>query len=338
MRELFAGNGGRSFCGLMKVFFLVVFIVILSGCGGKKKTKVLKLAHSLEQTSSVHQAMLFMAKRLEEKSNGTLKIDIYPNGQLGSERECIELLQIGSLAITKVSAATLEGFVEEYKVLGLPYIFRSRQHCFNVLDGEIGKSILQKGERYWLRGLGFYDAGSRSFYTTQKAVRTPDDLNGLKIRVLSSITAVEMIKEFGAAPTPISWGELYTALQSGVVDGAENNPPSLYLSHQYEVCKYYTLNEHTTVPDVVIIGTVAWNKLTAQEQQWLQEAMDESVVYQRKLWLQSENEALEEIKKSGVEIIVPDKEPFAKKVEGIYDTYKDNPNIYNLIQQIKNHP
>lgn len=314
----------------------IILLGSVLGCTRKSDVTVLKLAHSLEQESSVHRAMVYMAQRLEEKSGGKMRIDIYSNGQLGSEREAIELLQIGSLAITKVSAATLEGFVEEYKALGLPYIFRDRKHCFDVLDGEIGRSILAKGERYWLRGLGFYDAGSRSFYTVNKPVRKPEDLKGLKIRVLSSITAVAMVRAFGAAPTPISWGELYTALQSGVVDGAENNPPSLYLSHQYEVCRYYTLNEHTVIPDVVIIGTVAWNKLNAQQQQWLQEAMDESVVYQRKLWLESEQEALREMEAAGVEIIIPDKKPFADMVTGIHDSYKDNPKVYPIIQQIKN--
>lgn len=317
---------------------LLVLVSLIGACSGKKDVTVLKLAHSLEQTSSVHRAMVFMAERVARKSGGKMRIDIYANSQLGSEREAIELLQIGSLAITKVSAATLEGFVEEYKVLGLPYLFRDRAHAFNVLDGPIGKEILSKGERFWLRGLGFYDAGSRSFYTTQTPVFSPDDLKGKKMRVLNSITAFEMMREFGASPTPITWGELYTALQSGVVDGAENNPPSLYLSHQYEVCKYYSLDEHTMVPDVVIIGAVAWNKLNDQERKWLQEAMDESVEEQRRLWMESEQEALDSMKAAGVTIIIPDKTVFREKVAGVYDTYKDNTVLSSLIERIKNHP
>jgi tripartite ATP-independent transporter DctP family solute receptor len=184
-----------------------------------------------DPTHPVHQAMEFMAQRCDEISGGELKIEIYPSGQLGSEQQCVELLQIGSLAITKVSAAIMEGFTKDYKVLGLPYIFRSEEHSFKVLDGEIGKELLISPEPFWIRGLCFYDAGSRSFYTKDKAIEKPEDLNGLKIRVMKSIISMELVKQLGGSPTPISWGELYTALQSGVVDGAENNPPSfLYLS------------------------------------------------------------------------------------------------------------
>jgi len=316
------------------LYLMVPFI--LSACGVAKETKVLKLAHGLAPSHSVHQAMEFMAKRLDEKSGGKLQIQIYPSEQLGSERECLELIQIGGLDITKVSAAIMEGFAEEYKVLGLPYIFRDDAHAQKVLDGEIGQKILTSGEEFWLRGLCFFDAGSRSFYTKNTPIETPDDLKGLKIRVMKSITATNMVKALGGSPTPISWGELYTALQGGVVDGAENNPPSFYLSHHYEVCKYYSLDEHTTIPDVLIISTYTWDALNDQERKWLQEAVDESVPYQRKLWAESEQEALEEVQKAGVTIIEPDKSTFIEKVQPIYDSYKDNEKLYPLIQSIRN--
>lgn len=314
---------------------MVVMFTMLAACGAKKNTKVLKLAHGLAPSHSVHKAMVFMADRLEEKSGGRLKIQIYPSEQLGSERECLELLQIGGLDMTKVSAAVMEGFVEEYKVLGLPYIFRNKEHAYKVMDGEIGRKLLTSGDEYWLRGLCFFDAGSRSFYTKNTPVNTPEDLDGLKIRVMKSITASKMVRQLGGSPTPISWGELYTALQGGVVDGAENNPPSFYLSHHYEVCNYYSLDEHTTIPDVLIIGTHTWNKLTEQEQKWLQEAANEAVPYQRKLWKESEKEALEEVKKAGVEVIKPDKTPFIEQVQPIYESYKDNEKMYALIQNIR---
>jgi len=144
-----------------------------------------------------------------------------------------------------------------------------------------------------------------------------------------------MVKAMGGAPTPISFGELYTALQQGVVDGAENNPPSFYTSHHYEVCKYYSIDEHSTVPDVMLIGTNTWNRLTEQEQGWLQAAADASVDYQRKVWAAAETEALEAVKAAGVKINYPDKSPFADKVAGIYERYKDDPEIYELIQQIQ---
>ncbi len=313
----------------------VVFSIISLSCGSTQKQKTLKLAHGLDPAHPVHKGMVFMAERLEEKSGGQLKISIYPSGQLGSEQQCVELLQIGSLAITKVSAAVMESFTDNFQVLGLPYIFRSREHSFHVLDGEIGKELLSSTEKYNVRGLCFYDAGARSFYTIDKSIKTPGDLKGLKIRVMKSQTSMNMVKKMGGAPTPISWGELYTALQSGVVDGAENNPPSLYSSRHYEVCKNYTLNEHTRVPDVVIISTVVWNTLTEQEKRWIQEAADESVVAQRKYWEEAEKEAIEKVQKAGVKVTYPDKSLFAQKVGEIIQSYEAKPEIYDLITRIQ---
>jgi len=310
-------------------------LLLLTACVQKEQGNVLKLAHGLDPSHPVHSAMVYMAEQCEEISNGELTIEIYPSGQLGSEQQCVELLQIGSLAITKVSAAVMESFTEDFKVLGLPYIFRSKEHSFKVLDGEIGDELLLSTEPFWIRGLCFYDAGSRSFYTIDRPIENPDDLKGLKIRVMKSITAMEMVKAQGGSPTPISWGELYTALQSGVVDGAENNPPSFYTSHHYEVCKYYSLNEHTMVPDVLIVSQKVWEKLNDQEKKWLQEAADRSVIVQRKLWAESEKESLEIVQEAGVIINYPDKEPFAEKVTELLDSYKENEKIYGLITRIK---
>ena len=314
---------------------LLTLCLLLTSCGEIGKVKTIKLAHGLNVEHSVHKAMVYLGERLEEKSGGKMKIEIYPNQQLGSERQLVELLQIGSVGMTKVSVGIMENFAPNMKVFGLPFIFRDKEHAYSVMDGEIGKELLLQGEDYWLRGLTYYDAGSRSFYTKERPVHTPDDLSGLKIRVMESATAMDMVRSLGGSPTPISWGELYTALQQGVVDGAENNPPSFYLSGHYEVCKYYTLNEHTTLPDVVLIGTHVWNGLSPQEQEWLQWAVDESAVYQRKLWAESEQEALDAVEKAGVEIIVPDKSTFKNKVTQLIESYKDNENIYNLIQRIQ---
>jgi tripartite ATP-independent transporter DctP family solute receptor len=317
------------------LILIPLLLLFLSGCGTQKQGRVLKLAHGLDPSHPVHQAMVYMAERCEEISAGELRIDIYPSGQLGSEQQCVELLQIGSLAITKVSAAVMESFTEDFKVLGLPYVFRSREHAFKVLDGEIGDELLLSTEPFWIRGLCFYDAGSRSFYTIDTPVDHPDDLKGLKIRVMKSITAMEMVKAQGGSPTPISWGELYTALQSGVVDGAENNPPSFYTSHHYEVCKYYSLNEHTMVPDVLIVSQKVWSKLTEQEKQWLQQAADDSVPVQRRLWAESEKESLEIVKEAGVTVTYPDKEPFSERVTGLLDSYRENERLYDLITRIR---
>lgn len=317
-------------------FFIVIFFsILILGCKVTSTHKVLKLAHGLDPTHPVHKGMVYMAERLAEKSDGKLTIDIYPSGQLGSEQQCVELLQIGSLAITKVSAAVLESFTKKYKVLGLPYIFRSKEHAYHVFDGEIGQQLLLGTEEFWIRGLCFYDAGFRSFYTIDRPINSPEDLAGLKIRVMKSITAMEMVKALGGSPTPISWGELYTALQSGVVDGAENNPPSLYTSHHYEVCKHYSLDEHTCVPDVLIISTKVWNKLTKQEQTWLLEAAQESVPVQRKYWDESVEESLRIVQEAGVTIHYPDKTKFADKVQGLLNEYKKDEVLGDLIRQIQ---
>ncbi|MGY5355944.1 TRAP transporter substrate-binding protein [Wenyingzhuangia sp. IMCC45467] len=318
------------------ILYCLCFIPLLYGCSDlTKKTKTIKLAHGLDTKHSVHIAMLKMSDDLYKLSNGKLKINIYPSQQLGSERECLELLQIGSLEMTKVSVGVLENFAPKMKVLGMPYLFRDKQHSFSVLDGPIGQELLNNGEKFWLKGLAYYDAGSRSFYT-KKPIHTPSDLKGLKVRVMESISAMNMVRSFGGSPTPISWGELYTSLQQGVVDGAENNPPSFYLSRHYEVCKYYTLDEHSVVPDILVGSTHFWNSLTEEEKGWVKQAVQNSVVYQRELWSEAEKEALEEVEKAGVEIITPDKTLFSEMVQPMYEELKKDPEVYKLIQQIRN--
>jgi len=314
-------KSGRQSFGLRTV--AAALALLLAGCGdADRSVQHLKLAHSLDIGHPVHEAMVHMAKVLADLSGGTMKIDIYPSGQLGSERELIELLQIGSLAMTKVSASPLEGFVPEMKVFSIPYVFRDGDHYWKVLEGEIGRELLLAPERVRLRGLGYYDAGSRSFYMTTHPVRSPADLIGQKIRVQKSQTSVRMIESLGGAATPISWGELYTALQQGIVDGAENNPPSFHLSRHYEVSKYYTLDEHTSVPDILLISTHVWLGLNNTQRGWLQQAADESVRFQRELWRKATEEALIAVRDAGVQIIVPDKTPFREAVKPMYALYR----------------
>jgi tripartite ATP-independent transporter DctP family solute receptor len=312
----------------------VLFGVAASGCQKESSQLHLKLAHSLAATHPVHKAMVYMNQRLQYHSGGTMALDIYPNSQLGSERELIELLQIGSLAMTKVSTSPLEGVVPEMKIFNIPYLFRDADHYQAVLDSPIGRELLLAPERAHLRGLGYYDAGSRSFYTVKAPVETPEDLAGLKVRVQESQTAVRMISQFGASPTPIAWGELYTALQQGVVDGAENNLPSYYLSGHYEVARFFTLDEHTSVPDILLISKYVWDRLSGEQRAWLQAAEDDSVEYERHLWQQDTQAALEAVRASGVQVLHPDKAPFSAKVEGMYELY-DGTEVGRLIERIK---
>lgn len=320
-----------------KLLTVCCLIFVLTSCKKASSTKVLYLAHNLPQTHPVHLGILEFQQALENNSGGTLKVRIFPDGQLGSEREVLELLQIGSVAATKVSAATLSNFVPEYNILGIPYLFRDKQHLFDVLEGPIGKSILEKGSQFWLRGLCYYDAGSRSFYTSGKAIRTPDDLKGLKIRVMNNQMAINMVNSLGAAATPLSYSELYTAMQQGVVDGAENNLPSFVSSNHYEISKYYTLDQHSYVPDVLLIGTKYWEKLSEEEKSWVQAAANLSAQAEKKYWNESVENSMKIAKEAGVEIIIPDKSLFTEKsISVIQDFIKKYPKMAPIVDQIKN--
>lgn len=320
----------------IQIFSVFVVMTLLFSCQESGGKRIIKLGHGLGITHPVHEAMLFLAEKVAEKSGGKMVVKIYPNQQLGSERELVELLQIGSLGMTKVSSAALEGFAPTMQVFGMPYLFRDDAHQLAVLQGEIGKKLLLDPQKFLLRGLCYYDSGKRSFYTKSKPVETPADLAGLKIRVMESNTASNMVKALGGSPTPVSYGELYTALQQGIVDGAENNAPSLYTSKHYEVCKYYSIDEHTALPDVMIVSTKVWESLSTQEQQWLQEAADESAVYEYKIWAEATEEALNEMQKAGVIISYPDKEPFRKAVESMYSDLKvQQPEIYKIVEEIR---
>jgi len=317
------------------LLYLLLFSTV--SCGGSSDKIIrFKLSHGLDVVHPVHQAMEYMSKRLRELSGGSMTIDVYPSEQLGSERESIELVQFGSIDITKTSAAVMEAFVPSYSVYSLPYLFRNEEHAWKVFGGDIGEEILLSGVPMGLRGLCYYDSGSRSFYTKKKPIRSPDDLAGMKIRVQKSYMAVRTIEILGGSPTPIDWGELYTSLQQGVVDGAENNPPSLYTSHHYEVCPYYYLDEHTTIPDVLLMSQVVWERLSEQQQRMIQQAANESMRYQREIWTKMVSESIEKIKEAGVEVGVPDKTPFMEKVQPLYEQYRQtNPVEYRLVERIR---
>jgi tripartite ATP-independent transporter DctP family solute receptor len=313
---------------------MLALLLLLGGCRPDDDQVVLKLAHGLPSTHPVHLGMEYMAERLVEKSGGEMRMEIYPSEQLGSERQTLELLQIGSLDVTKVSASLMEGFVPSFRLFGLPFLFEDESHLHRVLESDVGRELLLEGESKRFRGLTYYDAGGRSFYTTNRQVQTPADLRGLKIRTQESVMAFQMVRALGASATPVSWGELYTALQQGLVDGAENNPPSFHLSRHYEVARYYTLNEHTFVPDVLVIGTNTWQKLTEEQRRWVQEAADESAVFQRQAWREAEDAALAAVEAAGVTILRPDKEPFMREVEGLYASLRNDP-LYDLIERVR---
>lgn len=313
----------------------ILAMILLVGCRGPSDVTVVTLGHGLDPAHPVHQSMVFMADTLAALSGGAMRIDIYPSQQLGTERQLLELLQIGSLGITKVSAAVMEGFSPQYQVVGLPYMFRDEGHRHRVLDGDVGRDILESGTSSWLRGLTFFDAGSRSFYTKSRPVHHPSDLAGLKVRTMESASQIRMVNAMGGSATPIAWGELYTALQQGVVDAAENNAPSFYLSGHYEVCRYYTLDEHSSVPDVLLISTHVWARLSEQQRGWLTVAVEASSRIQKALWRSANDEALAALEAAGVEIIRPDKSPFEAAVADLLREYEADESLGALIRRIR---
>ncbi len=299
----------------------------------KRNIRILRLAHSLNTRHPVHKTMEYMAELVKEKSGGRLIVQIFPSEQLGTEKECIEALQLGYLAMTKTSTAPMEGFVPEIKIFGIPYLFRDSDHYWKVLKGPIGRELLDAGTDKGLKGLCYYDAGARSFYA-KKEIHSPEDLKGLNIRVMESIMAKEMIEAMGGSPTGISWGELYSSLDQGLVVAAENNPPSFDTSRHFEICKFYILDEHVRLPDILLISTKVWQSLNAEQQQILQQAVDESVEYNRKLWKEAEQASLEKVEAAGVTIIQPDKEPFRQAVQPMWEKY-ENTELGALIRRIR---
>lgn len=323
---------------MKKYAFYIMLLGVLFTAGACEQLvgpKVVYLAHTLPISHPVHRGMEVFAEQVRANSDGALDVRIFPDGQLGTEREVLELLQIGSIAMTKVSAAAMANFAPEYQVMGVPYLFRDKEHCFSVLEGPTGEAILEAGSEYRLRGLCFYDAGSRSFYTKERPIHTPDDLKGMKIRVMNHQMSVDMVNEMGGSATPMAYSELYTALQQGVVDGAENNPPSFVTSGHYEVCKYYTLDEHSSIPDVLVMGTKYWDLLTAKEQRWVKAAAQTSAQAQKQFWKDDVAECMVKLEAENVEIIRPEKSLFADKTQAVLDAFSKDPKMKALVEAIQ---
>ena len=295
------------------------------------RVRVLRLGHGLSTDHPVHQAMLYMAKRLRELSSGRMDIQIFPGGQIGSEDECFKQAQNAQIEFAKCSAAVLDGSVPEFQVVGAPFLFRDSEHFWAVMNGEIGKSLLRKIDG--LMGICYFDAGARSVYTAKKPVRTAADMKGLKIRTQKSSISIRSMEAMGASPTPISWGELYTALSQGTVDAAENNIPTFVTGRHFEVCRYFTMTEHQRVPDVLVMSRKIWDELTSEQRGWIEQAAEEANAFQRKAWRESEIANEKIARNSGVEFISIDRAQFMELSKPIYDSF--SPEMQELAQRIR---
>lgn len=309
------------------------------GGGGDAGATVLNVAHGLPVTHPVHRGLEEMARLVEEKSDGRMKFQLFHSEQLGTEVECLEKAQAGTLAMTKVSAGVVGNFVPVYQVFSLPYLFRDEGHFWRVLDGGTGDAMLERlatkgdGTPSGLHGLAWYDSGSRSFYT-KRPVRDPSDLRGLKIRTMSDPVAMDMVEALGGSPTPIAWGELYTALRQGTVDGAENNPPSMLSSRHFEICKHYILDHHSRIPDVLVMSAAVWAGLNAEQQGWVTEAARQSGIYQRKIWAEDNEKALGELKQAGVSVVEADLAVFAAQTTGVLEKHATG-EIGQVVEKIR---
>jgi tripartite ATP-independent transporter DctP family solute receptor len=308
-----------------------VVAALISACNASDSAETLRLGHGLAVDHPVHLAMVEMAEELGRSSGGALRMTISPGEQLGTERQSVELLQIGSLDLTKTSAAVLEGFDPAFGVFTVPYLFEDEDAAMAAVDGALGAALARRLEAIRLVPLAWYRAGSRSFYTIDRPIRAPDDLAGLPIRTQESAAAMRMVTALGAKPTPIAWGELYTALQQGIVAGAENNPPSLLRSRHFEVARHYSLDEHTIVPDVVLIAKSTWDRLGPDDREALRRAARHAETLQRHWWGEATEEALRELEAAGVMLHCPDKTAFAERVTPLREAAAADPVLGPLL-------
>src|SRR5699024_10294357 len=316
--------------------FMIPLTIILVGCNSSNDKEVLRFGYA-SNSPPVVESMKKFGKLVEEKTNGEVVVEYYPDGQLGGERELIELTQTGAISITKVSGAALESFSNIYSIFGIPYLFDSEEHFYQTMENEgIMTEIYESTLDIGLRGLTYYDSGARNFYMKDKPIHSPDDLKGMKIRVMQSDIAIQMIKLLGGSPTPIGSDEVYTSLQQGILNGAENNEFVLDTAGHGEVTKYYSYDKHTRVPDIIVINDDVYSDLSQDHQQAIMEAAKESTEYQIKLWHQAvEDEKKIAIEKHNVQFNEVDKEPFREAVQPIHKQFSENPMFKDLYYQIR---
>lgn len=319
------------FGALCAGLLLCVGLAARAALGGEHAVRVLRVAHTLPEQHPVHRGIVRFTERLAALSGGRLTAQIYANGQLGSETQYLEQLQSGTLDVAKVSAAPIGNFIPAFQVFSLPFLFADETARWRALESAAGQELLHDAitrradeSPSGLVGLAYYDAGARSFYG-KEPIPGPDAIKGRKWRVMSDVVAMDMVDTLGGSPTPIAFAELYSALTQGVVDGAENNPPSLYSSRHYEVSRHYALTEHMAIPDVLVMSARARARLTPEQQAWVEQAAVESAVYQRELWAEETRHALDQLRAAGVEITTPDRAAFAARTARLLDSRRETP-------------
>ncbi|WP_298371678.1 TRAP transporter substrate-binding protein [Azospirillum sp.] len=282
------------------------------------------------------EAVKQMGRALAEKTGGKMNIRVFPSGALGTEKDTIEQLKLGGLDMMRINVGALNSVVPETLVTVLPFIFRDTAHMRSVLDGPIGDDILKAMEAQGLIGLAFYDSGSRSFYTAKKPIKSLEDFKGLKIRVQPSELFVGMVNALGANPTPMPYGEVYTALKTGIVDGAENNWPSYESSRHFEAARYYSLTEHSLAPEVLVFSKPIWDRLSKDDQALIRQAAKDSVPYMRKLWDEREINSRKLVEAGGAQVItIANKQELIDAMKPVYEKFANTPALQSLVTRIQ---
>ncbi|MDI3480405.1 MAG: TRAP-type transport system periplasmic protein [Tepidanaerobacteraceae bacterium] len=333
---------------------MLLSITLIAGCGQKAKQQtqeqsessqeqasdnsqdkiIIKLGDALSENHPHTQSYYFFAKRMAELTNGKVEVQVFPNSQLGNQRDMVEGLQMGTLQMCKSMMTVLASFLPEVQVFDLPYIFRDRDHFYKVLDGPVGQSFLHdKLPKIGVVGVALFDAGVRSVYNSKHPIKTLDDMKGLKLRVPESPIYIDMMAAFGATGTPMAASEMYTALQTHVIDGAENAPIFYNDQKHYEVSKYFSYTNHIMTPDVLMISKKFYDTLPKDIQEAVLKAGLETQQYERKLWQDLENKTLEDLKTKGVEFNEVDTAPFKEAAQKVWGKYQDKLGK-DLIQQI----
>ncbi|RBW67959.1 TRAP transporter substrate-binding protein [Bacillus taeanensis] len=304
-----------------------------TGAAGEAKT--LQVGITLAEDSHYYKGLEHFADLVEEKTDGELTVEIFPNGSLGGERDMVESLQVGTLDMVLSSTGPLGGFAPEINVVDLPFLFESREHAYNVLDGEIGQNLLANLEGQSLKGLAWWENGFRHVTNSKQPIEKPEDLQGLKIRTMENNVHMDSFKALGADPTPMSFTELFTAMQQGVVDGQENPIPIISTSRFYEVQDYLTLTGHFYSPAALLVSTQVFDGLTEEQQKALQEAAAEGAKYEREIVAEMEEEMIADLKEQGMQIVENvDKKAFQEATKSVYDQYADQVGA-DLIKQIQ---
>ncbi len=261
------------------------------------------------------------AQLVEERTGGRIKIIVQAEGMLGDEQSVIQQLQFGGIDFTRASLSSVSELIPELNVLQMPYLYSDSQHMWKVLEGEIGDRFLNLFQSSQMVALSWYDAGARNFYNTKYPINSLDDMKGLKIRVQETDLMIRIVEALGATAVPTTYEDVYSSLETGVIDGAENNWPSYESTGHYEVAKYYTIDEHTRVPEVQLCARSTWNKLTLKDQEIIRQCAEESAMYERILWVEREKESEQIASEKGIEIVIlspEEKERFRSAVKDVY--------------------